>query len=331
MDSSLEKLTAKGDFFGIIRLIESRHTDLPRLGQASTPAKEPLRFSQPANLAFAPRTVEPLKRQGGHLRLAVNFLGLLGPNGPLPAHLTEFVRDRQRNSHDPTLAGFLDIFHQRMLALFYRAWALNHKATDLDRANEARFSSFFGSFFGESDRSRQDHDSLPHNAKLYYSGQLARQTRSSEGLEAILADFFQLPVTVQTLIGQWLQIPRECRTQLGGEPMNSILGQTAIAGETVWDVQSRFRVHIGPVDLDRFFDFLPGARSAARLIDWIRQYTMGEFQWDLRLTLKAEQVPGTSLTGMTQLGWTSWLLSEPAQRNADDLTLILQPTFHTTS
>ena len=46
-------------------------------------------------------------------RLTVNFFGLLGPNGPLPLHLTEYARDRLRNSDDPTMARFLDLFHHR--------------------------------------------------------------------------------------------------------------------------------------------------------------------------------------------------------------------------
>src|SRR3546814_13244173 len=37
------------------------------------------------------------------------FFGLGGPNGPLPLHITEYVRERQRNNADSTSKRFLEI------------------------------------------------------------------------------------------------------------------------------------------------------------------------------------------------------------------------------
>ncbi|MGV8763016.1 type VI secretion system baseplate subunit TssG, partial [Pseudomonas aeruginosa] len=56
-------------------------------------------------------------------RLDQFFFGLTGPNGPLPLHLTEYARERQRNVNDATFKRFMDVFHHRLLTLFYRAWA----------------------------------------------------------------------------------------------------------------------------------------------------------------------------------------------------------------
>ena len=78
-------------------------------------------------------------------RLTVNFFGLLGPNGPLPLHLTEYARDRLRNSDDPTMARFLDLFHHRMLLFFYRAWAAGQPTVSRDRPGEDRFETYIGS------------------------------------------------------------------------------------------------------------------------------------------------------------------------------------------
>ena len=41
-----------------------------------------------------------------------------------------------------------NIFHHRMLSLFYRAWAVNQKAADLDRPDVHDFARYIGSFFG---------------------------------------------------------------------------------------------------------------------------------------------------------------------------------------
>ena len=44
----------------------------------------------------------------GPPRLQVRLFGLLGPNGPLPLHLTEYARERLRHAGDPTFSRFLD-------------------------------------------------------------------------------------------------------------------------------------------------------------------------------------------------------------------------------
>ena len=37
------------------------------------------------------------------------------------------------------------------------------------------------------------------------------------------------------------------------------LGEGAFLGDEVWDQQSRFRIRLGPLGLDRFIEFLPDA------------------------------------------------------------------------
>ena len=86
-------------------------------------------------MRFAPAELAALERPaaGRPARLLVYFLGLLGPNGPLPLHLTEFARDRLRHASDPTFARFLDLFNHRMLSLLYRGWAQAQPAVSFDR------------------------------------------------------------------------------------------------------------------------------------------------------------------------------------------------------
>ena len=111
---------------------------------------EPVRLGQAADLAFAPAplaTFDP-GQGGSRPRLQVRLFGLLGPNGPMPLHLTEYVRDRLRNASDPTAARFLDLLNHRFLALFYRAWAQAQPHVNRDRPDRDRFAGYIGSFVG---------------------------------------------------------------------------------------------------------------------------------------------------------------------------------------
>ena len=104
------------DFFAVLRHVEALRPELPRIGTALRPAQEVVRLGQDPELDFAPSALESFSvgaRSGP--RLGVRFFGLLGPQGPMPLHFTEYVRERLRFRGDATLARFLDVFHHRLL------------------------------------------------------------------------------------------------------------------------------------------------------------------------------------------------------------------------
>lgn len=126
------------DFFAMARLLECSYDAMPRLGTSQRPSDDAVRFAQEPSLAFPPVSVSKFVAKSGvrEGRVFVNFLGMLGPNGPLPLHLTDYARDRERNQQDPTLARFLDVFNHRMVSLFYRAWAVNQLPVSFDRTRK---------------------------------------------------------------------------------------------------------------------------------------------------------------------------------------------------
>jgi type VI secretion system protein ImpH len=311
------------DFFHAVRLLEASAPERPHLGETLSPADDLVRFGQNPSLAFPPSTLESVTaaREGRAAKLLVNFFGMFGPNGALPFHITEHARERQRNAHDPTLVAFLDVFHHRLLSLFYRAWAVNQKAVDFDRPDKSRFATYVGSTFGVGMESLRDRDAVPDWAKLYFSGRLASQTRNAEGLEAIISEFFGLPAKVQTFAGQWLTLPPASVCRLGASPESGTLGQTVIVGSRFWDVQMKFRVRLGPMGFLDLQRMLPVGDAFQRLKAWIRNYIGYELCWDAQLVLKKEEVPNAVLGRSGMLGWTTWLKSKPFPRDAEDVIL----------
>ena len=149
----LEALAAspyRYDFYQTMRLLECLWGDQPRWGTAPRPADEPVRLGQAPDLSFAPTAIASFDAGGDQARprLTVYFGGLFGPNGPLPQHLTEYARERLRNAGDPTFCRFLDLFHHRFLALFYRAWAQAQPHVSRDRPEADHFAGFVASFIG---------------------------------------------------------------------------------------------------------------------------------------------------------------------------------------
>jgi type VI secretion system protein ImpH len=318
------------DFYQTLRRIECLYADLPRWGLAERPAAEQVRLGQEPDLAFASAPLASFDPggQGRKPRLQVRFFGLLGPNGPLPLHLTAYARERSRLAADPTFSRFLDIFHHRFLALFYRAWAQAQPHVQLDRPGEDTFATYVGSFFGVSSEPFRARDLVPDLAKFFHAGLLSRQVRNTDGLTAILRHFFQVPVRVQEFVGQWLVLgPRE-RTYLGRE--GATLGTGAVVGGRVWDRQSKFRLVLGPLTLAQYESFLPAAPKPAQsgggekltqLVDWVRLYLSLELDWDVRLVLKRSDVPPLALGRRGRLGWTTWLGAPPPDADPGDLHL----------
>jgi type VI secretion system protein ImpH len=354
----LEREPYTFDFFQAVRRLDCAHPDKPATGNSLRTADDPVRFGQEVSMAFAPATLESVQRTGSKPpRLFERFFGLFGPQGPLPLHFTEYVRDRVRNHGDNTLLSFLNVFHHRMVAFFYRAWARVRPTVSFDRPKPDRFGDYVGSVFGLGMDSLANRDALPDLPKRHFAGMLSCQTKHADGLLAILRGYFGLPVQIQEFIGQWIELPVNCRCLVGLS--SSRLGVDTTVGSHVWDCQQKFRVVFGPLSLHDYYRMLPGGirlssdavsglqpkgtaqqlakglsptrasgksaepvgASLDRLIAATRLYVGDELQWDLQLILRREDTPPIGLGIVGRLGWTSWLIREKMPRDPNDLVL----------
>ena len=212
-------------------------------------------------------------------------MGLTGPSGVLPRHYTELLyrleKDRiNRNPEKHALRDWLDLFNHRLVSLFYRAWEKYRFFLPFERGQYLRpepdlFTGCLFSLVGlgfpplrnrlhvsvrdataDGELAGRALARIENLALLRYGGLLAQQVRSAAGLQAMLQDYFQLPVKVRQYQGQWLRIEpsQQSRLEDGG---NNQLGLTTVVGERVWDIQSKFRLRIGPLGYGQFLDFLP--------------------------------------------------------------------------
>lgn len=312
-------------FTPLLRRLAALQPGQPRIGLASRPQQESFRLGQTAALTFAPREIAevvlpgdadappepgaPVPRAGNNAALPVirlYGLGLLGPNGPLPLHYTELVRERTENHHDGTLADFLDLFHHRYLTHMYRAWAQSQAAAGLDRAHDETFSRYVAQLTGHDPLEIRD-SVLPTHARLAASTHLVREARNPDGLAQTLARFFAVPVRLQEFVAHWIRIDDEDRSRLGEPRPSSVLGAGAIAGEVVADRQNKFRLVLGPLDFDRYLRLTPRGRDLPLLVEWVRAFVGFEFVWEVELRVRNDCAPPACLGDAQRLGWSTWL------------------------
>ncbi len=323
------------DFFAVLRHVESLRPELPRIGTALRPSQEVLRLGQDAELAFAPAALESFAVDARPApRLGVRFFGLLGPQGPMPLHFTEYVRERLRFRGDATLARFLDIFHHRLLSLFYRAWAQAQPTVHHDRPGEDRFGAWLGASFGAEGAGAAPR-SLPDSARLFQAGLLGARSRHPEGLGKLLKQYFRVPVRIEAHTLQWLVLADEDRSRLGfsrSRPERSgaatpQLGVSATSGSKWRDRQYKFRIVLGPLTLTHYHEFLPGGPAWSRLREWVQHYAGLDLRWDVELTLAADQVPEPRLGRAVRLGVSTWIGRRTVRRDRSDLRLRPDTSF----
>ncbi|MBI4586181.1 MAG: type VI secretion system baseplate subunit TssG [Planctomycetes bacterium] len=343
------------DFFQAIRILERlllKKADSDRAGQWHPvghdfdPKREVVRFRTLQSQSFPGSAIVELRRQSagrtgggaesGPLEMVVSFLGLTGPAGVMPLHYSRLIIDRNREK-DFAPHEFYDIFNHRLISLFFRAWEKYRFPTAYERSHggapEAREDLFTGCLFslaGMGTRSLRRRLGFEDETLLFYSGLFADGHRPASALERMLADYFDVPVQVEQFQGQWLHLEFPSRTRVasgdGGE-LNNRLGASAILGERVWDVQSKFRIRLGPLDYERFSRMFPSGTALKSLFRLARAYAGLELDFDVQALLKAAEAPPCRLGGESKppalLGWNTWLATRPMEKDPDDVLFCL--------
>ena len=315
------------------------------VGHDNPPEQEAVRFRSQPSLSFPASAIvqvrplrgkdvvdaaavpEPLGKSEPLVEMVVSFLGLTGPSGVLPYHYTALLLRRIR-SKDFSLRDFLDLFHHRAIALFYRSWVkyrlpFAYERFRLDpRIREDPITWGIYCFAGMGTRGLRGRMDVDDVAFIHYSGHFTHVQRLAGVLESMLADYFDLPIRVLQFQGQWLRLGDD-QTAMPGRAhpkgLNNELGINLVIGERVWNIQSKFRIQLGPLTYAQFKGFLPSGDALRPLCQLARTFVGPEFDFDVQLLLRAEEVPMSQLgQSETRLGWNSWSRIRGFTRVAED-------------
>lgn len=314
------------DLLAALRKLEREHADRPRIGDSANLAQDIVRISQNPYLEFPASNLEAADRRADGLYvLTARFLGLFGPQGALPLTTTDeaFAWLRER---DDSFARFADLFQNRFIALFFRAWADARPVAQNDRPDDDRFRVYLGAMLGVGAPAFRGRDSLSDFSKMEFAGLLAPRVKSVSRLRAFLAGLLGVRVEIDEFIGAWLTLEPAERTRIGRS--QSALGADAMLGASVFSVNDRFRIRVFARDLAHYEEFLPGAPLAQRIADAVFLYLGDEYDWDLELAIPAGKIRPARLGQGAKLGWTGWMA--PNWSNTDE-TLRKDARFHVAS
>jgi type VI secretion system protein ImpH len=297
----------------------------PRIGKSRRMMEDIVRFGQDPSSEFATSTIERATRDGdGGLVLLERFLGMLGPQGALPSAYTDEAIMRGLTGDD-SFPRFLDIFNNRFVQLFYRAWADARPIVQHDRPDDDRFLAYLGSAIGIGSPIYRDLDRIDDRLKLLYGGLMSPKTKSAARLKALITGVFDVKVEIDQCVGTWLHLEKDDQLKLGGFGPGGAgqLGADTIVGSKVYSVSDKIRIRIFTHTLEEYRKFLPPTRIkpnpwTEKLFDLIDFYLGLEIEYEIELALPKRCASAVRMdaTNSATLGHIGWL--KPPESGAGD-------------
>lgn len=297
-------------FFKAVDLLESLFPGKKPLGQTLVPGEEAVRFSVKPGFSFPPSDIANIEQTDEErpVDMEVTFMGLIGPSGVLPYWYNELAVERVRNK-DFSLTAFLDMFHHRLISLFYLAWKKHQFPVNYLPGARDRLSGYLLSLTGLGTPGLVGMLGLPEECLAHYSGLLSREVPSAVAIGAAVEYFSGTTVEVEQFIDRMFPLSPEDQTRLG--LANAELGIDTVCGSYAWESQTRFRIKLGPVRYDEFVRFLPTGDLLQPIFSLVRYMVGIEYEFEIRLFLKREEVPpcvlGVETPTSPRLGWSTWV------------------------
>jgi type VI secretion system protein ImpH len=329
IEARLRRVPTSFDFFQAVRMLERLRPGLSGVGEFVDPATEVVRFRVNPSIAFAPAEIESIELpEGGPATMTVNFFGLTGPAGVLPHSYSLLVQERLR-ARDGALSAFLDMFHHRMISLFYRAWQKNQVTVCHEKQKDDRLAEHLLDFVGLGIDAQHQGPTPLQRTLLLYAGLLGPQSRGPVALEQLIEDVFDIPAEVEQFIGGSYPLSVRDQCSIGEETgFSNQLGIGAVAGDEVWDQQTKVRIRIGPLDAKQYADFLPTG-SAHELLRWlVRFFSRDAFDFEVQLIMARDDVAACVLDDDADvkpqpLGWSTWIRTAAFSHDPDETVLRL--------
>ncbi|EKU82513.1 type VI secretion system protein ImpH [Massilia sp. UYP32] len=286
--------------------------------------REVLRFQNNLSLSFPASEVHSLEvepdvpdslaslRMGElkRIRITPAFIGLLGAGGTLPMHDTERIAAQKAHAGDASQRELLDVLSNRLIGMFYEAWAKYRVEHSLDVQGQDRLLPMLTAMAGV--RSASGHmypaGQVKQETAAYFSGLLRTRPVSAGTVEQVLSAYFGLPVQLEQFVGCWAPVPLNRRSTLGVTAPT--LGVSAALGVRQWRHDLRAKLHIGPLDDAHVAGFLPGGDALTALAEMASLFATPTVRYELRLLLAPPCIKRFTLSTRTaprRLGWNTFL------------------------
>lgn len=270
-----------------------------RLGKRLSPADDPVRFCVQPGFTFPASDIQSIQNGHAHpdLVMTVNFMGLIGPKGVLPDWYNAYAQ-KLNHKKDYAFTDFLNLFHHRLISLFYLAWKKYRLPENYLPDGSDPISGSLSGFIGMGEPERKadpEFDRFSKRRLIYYAGLVSRTVPTAATIETVIAGAIGVPVRVEQFVERLIPIHDHDRTCLGRA--NGTLKKNALCGGRIRDAAAFFRVELGPMPWKKYIAFQPRSRNLALARKLIAFIVGVEYEFEIRLILKGPEIPSLPLGG----------------------------------
>ncbi|MBA5639782.1 type VI secretion system baseplate subunit TssG [Duganella sp. LX20W] len=324
------------DFVQAVRLLEDLLVaqGVPR----AAALRDYLHFDNSMSLSFPASQIEALRVEAGQvvdseaalhaaasqgklkrIRITPAFIGLLGAHGVLPNHYTERIAAWRHDQQDDGPRAFIDLFSNRMVALFWLAWRkhrLELPQTDDGRDGMlSRLLALSGSSAGRSGRGGQDGQdghsghAVPDEVAAYYTTAFRQRPVSAVMMERVLSEYFAIPVRLTPNVGRMETMAPQHITRLNRQ--NNLLGRGAVLGPRMWRRDLVVGIRLGPLEGAQYEHFIKGSPGAAALQAMLAMFDLPTLRFEVEVVLRKEDMRRVTLGAGQRLGVDAFVFSKP--------------------
>jgi len=315
----------------INRVLEAANLNKPRIGTAISLKDEYVRLKQPPFLNHPGSQIASASNSDlddNPFELSTYLFGLLGPNGPMPHHITLYIRQRLL-AKDTSSIAFFDLFNHRFLSHYYRAWSDTEPVAQLDRPKDNAINSIVAAVAGIKS-SKQSDRVLSKELEYYYAGHFSRNEMTCESLTKILNSYFNCKFNVERFVRKWVKIPEQDRFILSHCSLkNKQLGKNTLIGRKVITAQQELIIHVYPISFEEYESFFSAeTKWLESLVELMKRCIGMSFSWQLRFCLPIEIIPKQKLGHNTVLNKNNWLVFQkenlPSMQSKEEKQMVYQ-------
>lgn len=287
-------------FLALMRHLERKSGDKPRIGRSLRTRDEPVRLGQDPFLTFPDADLSEVTLEGNKPRVRPRFLGFYGPQGALPLNLTEEILQWFEKG-DTAFVDFTDIFATRFIQLFYRSWSDARAITQYDHPDDDRFQKYLLSFAGLGSPAFRRQSDISDTLRLRTVALFISRVRSPIRLRQMLRLHIGADIEIEEMVPAWMEFEPDSLSRLGTQ--GSTLGQNMHLGSRIQSIGEKICIHVRTATLDAYRRFLPGGPDYEQLHMIVLSYLGLVFEVDVKLWLPQSEVEATQLGSAGQVGW----------------------------
>jgi type VI secretion system protein ImpH len=253
------------------------------------------------SLGFASRDVHQVSEapsSGEAFALSSPAFALAGSMGPLPLAIAEDLLAHAGRG-DRAGLDFLDLFHGRLLRLFYL----------IRKRSRPALGAATGRQTAQARMVRQlTH--LPDGQWLRHSGLQSGLPQSTASLAHLLSERLQTALSVTGLQGAWESIRGAASPALC---QNARLGGSLVLGTRYWNATSSILIQTPPIHAAHFSHWLPGGGRYVMLKTLLNEVLQKTMTVRIRIQPDASTVTPARLGGgqPVRLGQSAWIKTRP--------------------